>query len=101
MENLFFKKLVTESEILAGFVVMRHLRTNLDKASYLHLVTEARNKEGYQLVALYHHNKMVAITGFIPMITLYNGHFIWVCDLVTLPAERSKGYGVKLLEYVH
>jgi GNAT superfamily N-acetyltransferase len=37
----------------------------------------------------------------MPMITLYYGRFIWVCDLVTLPEERSKGYGEKLLTYVH
>jgi len=36
----------------------------------------------------------------MPMITLYSGRFIWVCDLVTEPSERSKGYGKKLLSFV-
>lgn len=52
-------------------------------------------------MALYRDDKIVAVTGFMPMITLYNGRFIWVCDLVTEPSERSKGYGEKLLSYVH
>jgi len=99
--TLLFKELRTKEEILAGFSVMKHLRTHLDENSYLELVLEAQQKEGYRLVALYDHGKMVAITGFMPMITLYNGHFIWVCDLVTAPSERSKGYGEKLLSYVH
>jgi GNAT superfamily N-acetyltransferase len=43
---------------------------------------------------------MKAVTGFMPMITLYNGRFIWVCDLVTDPDQRSKGYGEALLSYV-
>ncbi|ALF09559.1 GNAT family N-acetyltransferase [Parageobacillus thermoglucosidasius] len=99
--TLLFKELRTKEEILAGFSVMKHLRTHLDENSYLELVLEAQQKEGYRLVALYDHGKMVAITGFMPMITLYNGRFIWVCDLVTAPSERSKGYGEKLLSYVH
>ncbi|GCD84067.1 putative N-acetyltransferase YhdJ [Parageobacillus thermoglucosidasius] len=99
--TLLFKELRTKEEILAGFSVMKHLRTHLDENSYLELVMEAQQKEGYRLVALYDHGKMVAITGFMPMITLYNGRFIWVCDLVTAPSERSKGYGEKLLSYVH
>ncbi|BDG33476.1 GNAT family N-acetyltransferase [Parageobacillus thermoglucosidasius] len=99
--TLLFKELRTKEEILAGFSVMKHLRTHLDENSYLELVLEAQQKEGYRLVALYDHGKMVAIIGFMPMITLYNGRFIWVCDLVTAPSERSKGYGEKLLSYVH
>ncbi|AIE60342.1 GNAT family N-acetyltransferase [Bacillus methanolicus] len=98
---LLFKELQTKEEILTGFSVMKHLRTYLDENSYLELVLEAQQKEGYRLVALYDNGKMVAITGFMPMITLYNGRFIWVCDLVTEPSERSKGYGEKLLSYVH
>ncbi|UQD52368.1 GNAT family N-acetyltransferase [Bacillus methanolicus] len=99
--TLLFKELQTKEEILTGFSVMKHLRTYLDENSYLELVLEAQQKEGYRLVALYDNGKMVAITGFMPMITLYNGRFIWVCDLVTEPSERSKGYGEKLLSYVH
>lgn len=99
--TLLFKELRTKEEILAGFSVMKYLRTHLDENSYLELVLEAQQKEGYRLVALYDHGKMVAITGFMPMITLYNGRFVWVCDLVTAPSERSKGYGKKLLSYVH
>ena len=96
-----FKELKTEEEILSGYKVMKHLRTHLDEQSYLQLVLEANQKEGYRLIALYEQENMVAITGFMPMITLYNGRFIWVCDLVTEPSERSKGYGEKLLQYVH
>ncbi|MBE3570024.1 MAG: GNAT family N-acetyltransferase [Bacillales bacterium] len=99
--TLYIKELQTEQEILEAFPVMKHLRTHLDENSYLELVKEAQQKEGYRLFALYHHEKIVAVTGFMPMITLYNGRFIWVCDLVTEPSERSKGYGEKLLSFVH
>ncbi|MGX1902202.1 GNAT family N-acetyltransferase [Thermolongibacillus altinsuensis] len=99
---LLIKELQTKQEILDAFPVMKHLRTHLDEHSYLELVNEARQKEGYRLFALYNKDeKIVAVTGFMPMITLYNGRFIWVCDLVTEPSERSKGYGEKLLSFVH
>nr|WP_111645624.1 GNAT family N-acetyltransferase [Anoxybacillus vitaminiphilus] len=101
MTAAFIKELQTDQEILQAFPVMRHLRTHLEEHSYLALVHEAREKEGYRLFAFYDHNKIVAVVGFMPMITLYNGRFIWVCDLVTEPSERSKGYGEKLLSYVH
>ncbi|AMQ20392.1 GNAT family N-acetyltransferase [Geobacillus zalihae] len=96
-----FVWLETEEEVRSAFPVMRELRTHLDEETYTALVREAQEKEGYKLAALYDQDKMVAVVGFMPMITLYNGRFIWVCDLVTASSERSKGYGKALLSYVH
>jgi len=96
-----FVWLETEEEVRSAFPVMRELRTHLDEETYVALVREAQEKEGYKLAALYDQDKMVAVVGFMPMITLYNGRFIWVCDLVTASSERSKGYGKALLSYVH
>ena len=95
------KELISKDEILAGFEVMKHLRAHLDEVSYLKLVLDAQEKENYRLIAHFDLNeKIVAVVGFMPMITLYYGHYIWVCDLVTDPDVRSKGYGKKLLTYV-
>jgi hypothetical protein len=80
---------------------MKQLRTHLDQRSYLELVKEARQNEGYRMAALYDQEKLVAVTGFTPMTTLYNGRSIWVCDLVMDAQNRSKGYGEKLLTFVH
>ncbi|MCR2821059.1 GNAT family N-acetyltransferase [Lederbergia panacisoli] len=81
---------------------MKHLRAHLDEESYLRLILEAREKEDYKLIAHFDLNgDIVAVVGFMPMITLYYGHYICVCDLVTDPNVRSKGYGRKLLSYVH
>jgi hypothetical protein len=44
---LLIKELQTKQEILDAFPVMKHLRTHLDEHSYLELVNEARQKEGY------------------------------------------------------
>lgn len=44
---------------------------------------------------------MYSLTENYPLICRYIGEFIWVCDLVTDSTKRSKGYGEKLLAYVH
>lgn len=99
--NGVFKELITKEEIMNGFPIMKQLRTHLDEETYLKLVLEAQEIEGYKQVALIDKDEFVAIVGFQPMITLYNGKFIWVCDLVTDGNRRSNGYGEILLSYVH
>jgi GNAT superfamily N-acetyltransferase len=95
------KELKGEKEWREAYPVMKQLRPHLDEVQFLELVQEAVQKEDYRLAALYDSEKIVAVTGFMPMITLYNGRSIWVCDLVTDAENRSKGYGEALLTYVH
>ncbi|MFS0688831.1 GNAT family N-acetyltransferase [Sporosarcina sp. 179-K 8C2 HS] len=101
MDTLTIKELHSKKEILEAFPVMKQLRTHLDEKAYLDLVAEAKEKDMYRLFALYDQGEIVAVTGYKPMITLYYGRFVWVCDLVTDNNKRSNGYGEKLLSYVH
>jgi GNAT superfamily N-acetyltransferase len=94
------KELRTFDEILQAFPIMNQLRTHLDRNTYLDLVAEAQEKERYKLFALYDNGEIAAVVGFKPMITLYYGRFVWICDLVTGIQKRSKGYGEKLLTLV-
>lgn len=98
---MLIKELQTIDEIVDAFPVMNQLRTHLDVNEYLNLVLEAREKDSYRIFGLEDEDKIVAVTGFKPMITLYYGRFVWVCDLVTIASDRSKGYGEKLLNFVH
>ena len=95
------KELQSHNEIIDAFPVMKQLRPHLDENVYFELVVEAKEKEGYKMFALVDTDEIVAVIGFQPMITLYYGRFIWVCDLVTDYTKRSKGYGKRLLAYVH
>lgn len=94
------KQLQTVNEWKEAFPVVKQLRTHLDEDQYLILVKEATQQEDYKLFALFDDEKIIALTGFMPMITLYNGKFIWVCDLVTDENHRSMGYGKTLLSFV-
>ncbi|QHA90949.1 GNAT family N-acetyltransferase [Bacillus sp. N1-1] len=94
------KEMKTKEQWHEAFQVMQELRHHLDEKTYLDLVEEAHLKDMYRLYALYDGDELVAVTGFKPMITLYYGRFVWVCDLVTSEQHRSKGYGEKLLAFV-
>jgi GNAT superfamily N-acetyltransferase len=100
VNHYVIEELKSEEEVLTAFPIIKQLRTNLDEETYLSLVMEAQLKEGYKLYALYDQNQMVSCIGFMPMITLYYGRFVWVCDLVTDQNVRSKGYGKALLSFV-
>lgn len=100
-ENTIIKELKTEEQYKYAFSVMKQLRTHLSENTYLSLVNEATKKDNYKLFALFMDEAIVAVIGFKPMITLYYGRFVWVCDLVTDAAQRSKGYGENLLTFVH
>ncbi|WP_257985842.1 GNAT family N-acetyltransferase [Bacillus sp. M6-12] len=101
MSKNIIKELTCEKLWMEAFPVMKQLRTHLDESTYVNLVKEAQEKEDYKMFGLVANGRIVAVTGFMPMITLYNGRFIWVCDLVTDQNERSKNYGEELLTFVH
>ncbi|MEK4023264.1 GNAT family N-acetyltransferase [Sporosarcina sp. FSL W7-1283] len=100
LSTLTIKELQSETEILQAFPVMKQLRGHLDEQEYLKLTAEAREKDQYRMYALYDQEELVAVTGFKPMITLYYGRFVWVCDLVTDETKRSAD-GEALLTYIH
>ncbi|WP_130860743.1 GNAT family N-acetyltransferase [Gracilibacillus phocaeensis] len=101
MTTITIKELQSQDEVMAAFPIIKQLRTHLNEETYLELVVEAKEKDRYRMFALMDEGEIVAVTGFKPMITLYYGRFVWVCDLVTDTNKRSKGYGEKLLNYVH
>ncbi|MCE4051536.1 MULTISPECIES: GNAT family N-acetyltransferase [Bacillaceae] len=99
-QSFEIRELDKEHEWLEAFSVMKQLRTHLDEKSYLELVKAAAKKDNYRMAALFINKNIIAVAGFMPMITLYNGRFTWVCDLITDNNYRSKGYGEALLEYI-
>ncbi|HCX47742.1 MAG TPA: GNAT family N-acetyltransferase [Bacillus sp. (in: Bacteria)] len=101
MNDPIIKDLQSKNDILAAFPVIKQLRSHLDENTYLELVNDAMEYDGYKMFALFEKGQIVAVVGFKPMITLYYGRFVWVCDLVTDENTRSKGYGEKLLTFVH
>jgi GNAT superfamily N-acetyltransferase len=94
------KELVSEKEWLQAFPVMNELRTHLNRESFLKFLYQM-NEDGYKLFALYDQEQIVAVIGIAIRTNFYYGKHVFVYDLVTHSSERSKGYGEKLLVYIH
>ncbi len=89
----------TDIEIAACYPVMRELRPQLVESKFISRV-RSQEKTGYRLVFVKQPEGLVAVAGFRVGESLSGGHFLYVDDLVTLPAHRSKGYGAKLLAWL-
>jgi GNAT superfamily N-acetyltransferase len=94
------RELTTEKEWREAFPIMNQLRTHLNLDSYLQLL-QKMNKQDYQLFALYDEEEIVALAGIQMNINFYHGRYVFIHDLVTHSSNRSKGYGEKLLQYIH
>ena len=90
----------TEDELRATWPVMRQLRPHLDEGRYVELV-RSMAAEGYRVAALYDEDGRVAgVAGYRFMTMLYAGRVLYLDDLVTDEAARSKGHGGTLLDWL-
>ena len=87
---------VTDEEITACWPVMRELRPHIEEEAFLPLVRRQR-EAGYRLAFVRDAVGVVAVAGFRIGENLAWGRFLYVDDLVTLAAHRSKGHGARLL----
>lgn len=91
----------TDSEIAACYPVMRQLRPNIAED---HFLSRIRNQEstGYRLAfASQPDGSVIAVAGFRAGENLAWGRFLYVEDLVTSAAHRSKGVGSGLLAWLY
>jgi len=89
----------TDAQIMACYPVMRELRPHIAQDQFLSRVRSQQNT-GYQLAFIQQAEEVVAVAGFRLGESLSWGCFLYVEDLVTLPAHRSKGYGAALLVWL-
>jgi len=89
----------TDAEIAACYPVMRELRPYIAEEQFLSRV-RSQEDAGYRLAYIEERTGVVAVAGFRFGETLAWGRFLYVDDLVTLPGQRSKGHGAKLLSWL-
>lgn len=90
----------TDAEIERCFPVMRQLRKRLSKEEFLERVKRQSRNENYLLAYVEDSNEVKAAAGFRITEMLCCGRFLYVDDLVTDPAERSKKYGGTLFDWL-
>ena len=90
---------ITDIEIEKCFDVMSELRTHLNKDDFLSTVRNMET-EGYNLAFIEDKGKVVATAGYRIYTNLFMGKHLYVDDLVTAEAERSKGYGEEMIKWL-
>jgi GNAT superfamily N-acetyltransferase len=90
----------SRTEIKRCFPIMVQLRPNLTEPEFIERVTRQSDQYGYRLVYLEEAGQIMAVAGFIIREMLPLGRFLYVDDIVTDAAERSKGYGRVLFDWL-
>jgi GNAT superfamily N-acetyltransferase len=89
----------TPEVIQRCFRVMSHLRPHVAEAEFIPRVQEQQS-QGYQLAYVLDDGEVVAVAGFRVMEMLATGRTMYVDDLVTDDARRSRGYGKAMLGWL-
>jgi GNAT superfamily N-acetyltransferase len=93
------RELRTDAEIETAFPVMAMLRDRIQAGTFL---AEVRRQQlqGYELIAAYEGERVVALAGVRRTHTLSRGEHLFVDDLVTDSDYRAQGYGRALLRWL-
>lgn len=94
------RELCAEKDVVHIFPLMYELRPFLNKELFLENWRVMR-QEGYRIFAMYDNGEIIAFTGIQIRTNMYYFRHVFVHELVTKSGIRSKGYGKKLLEWVH
>jgi GNAT superfamily N-acetyltransferase len=89
-------ELRSPEEVREGFWLMRQLRDRLSEEQYRERL-DAMRPYGFRLLALREDGALVALAGLSVRTTFLFGRHLYVDDLVTDEAARSRGYGAKLM----
>jgi len=89
----------TDADLKRCFPIMVQLRPHLTEATYLERVGRQR-REGYAVAYVDDAGAVRAVAGYRFLETLFSGPQMYVDDLVTDEAGRSKGYGGALLDWL-
>jgi GNAT superfamily N-acetyltransferase len=90
----------TVDEISAGFAVMRELRPLLGSVDEFVGKVQRQQREGFELALLEVDGEVVTVAGFRVQHMLVSGLTLYVDDLVTGAAYRSKGHGKTMLDWL-
>jgi GNAT superfamily N-acetyltransferase len=89
----------SDADILRCFPVMLHLRPHLVEADFVARVRRMQSA-GFRLARLEEGGAVRAVAGYRFHEKLFSGRTLYVDDLVSDPAQRSRGHGARLLTWL-
>ena len=94
------RNLSSDEEIEATFPVMSQLRTHLDEGEYLATIRRMETADSYRLSAVFEEERVRCVAGYRYMQLLAYGKIVYVDDLITDEAARSRDFGRRMLEWL-
>jgi len=89
----------SDTDILRCFPVMLQLRPHLVEAEFVARV-RGMQAQGFRLARLEEDGAVRAVAGYRYHEKLFSGSTLYVDDLVSDPAQRSRGHGARLLAWL-
>lgn len=89
----------TEEDLKKCLEVIQALRPHLTLDQFLSLIPGMK-KESYRLAFIEENGKAISACGFRYMTTFFEGKYIYIDDLSTLPEARGKGCAGALFDFV-
>jgi GNAT superfamily N-acetyltransferase len=90
----------SEREIRRCFPVMQELRTHFtDEQAFVDQV-QRQQTDGYAIAFVEAEGEVRGVAGYRYLESLFSGKNLYVDDLVTRAADRSRGYGGLLLDWL-
>jgi GNAT superfamily N-acetyltransferase len=99
MEKYKFVKACSILDLKRFYPLMQELRNNLTYQNFLDIYQSAHLHDGYEIVAIESKNEILALMGYRILFDFVHGKHLYIDDLVSTEAYRSKGLGAKLLIY--
>ncbi len=90
----------SDPQIQSCYPVIAQLRPHIAAESFVARI-RAQMSDGYRLAYVAEGASVVAVAGFRVGTSLSWGKFLYVDDLVTDEQRRSRGYGQRLLAWLH
>jgi len=100
LSKMTVEEALTDDAILGTRDVMRQLRPGIQPDQYLDTVRRMMRTDGYHLAALYESGSVRSVAGYRFMEMLYAGRIMYVDDLNTDEAHRSRGCGRVLMAWL-
>ncbi|MCA9286697.1 MAG: GNAT family N-acetyltransferase [Phycisphaerales bacterium] len=97
---MHIRRATTDHEIDVCFPVMSELRPHLVRPEVVALVRRMEREGGFELAFLEDDETIVAVAGYRILDDFARGRYLYVDDLVTAAAHRSRGYGSGLLDWL-
>lgn len=99
--NISIRECITKEDVESTYLIMHQLRPHLVSENYYSQIFTLRSEEKYRLFGAFNgDNQCVGVMGFQLQNRLSLGKILYLADLVTDEACRSRGIGTRLLNLI-